>query len=289
MKQSDQNIFEAQRTKLTSLAYRMLGEKAAAEDIVQDTWLAWNSADKATVEMPVAWLYQVTNRSAIDSLRSARARRESYVGPWLPEPLLSPNSVTPEDHFAHARECELALLWAMERLSPEERSAFILRKAFDSDYDDIAQVLGKNAAACRKLVSRAKLKVKSEGVTFATESSKHTELLRLFSQACLSQDHNEVLRLLAPNVVALTDGGGKVRASLRPLLGAQEVSKVVLAISSKAPIAPNTDFAFISVNGQAALQIKGTQTQNMLSTVRGNEDGLIEWIYVMRNPEKLPN
>ena len=287
MKQSDQQTFEAQRTKLISLAYRMLGEKAAAEDIVQDAWMAWNKSNKSNIDTPAAWLYQVTTRLSIDSLRSARARRESYVGPWLPEPLLESTAPTPEDSFAHARECELALLWAMERLSPEERSAFILRKAFDSDYADIAQTLGKTSSACRKLVSRAKVKIKLENGGLQTEPAKNAEMLQRFAQACISQDHQEVLKLLAPNVVAVSDGGGKVRAALRPLIGAQEVAQVVLAISSNA--SPDSAFSFTTVNGQAALRIVGSKAQDMLSTVRVNAGGLIEWIYVMRNPMKLPS
>ena len=286
MKQSDQNAFELLRPKLTSLAYRMLGERAAAEDIVQDAWMAWNNIEKSNIEVPAAWLYRVTNRLAIDALRSARARRESYIGPWLPEALLENDAPTPEDSFAHARECELALLWAMERLSTEERSAFILRKAFDIDYSDIAQALGKTTSACRKLVSRAKQKVKSETGTIQTEPTENAEILQRFAQACITQDHQEVIKLLAPNVLAIADGGGKVRAALRPLKGAQEVAQVVLALSSK--VSPDSDIAFTVINGQAAFRIAGSAGQNMLSTVRVNADGLIEWIYVMRNPEKLP-
>ena len=286
MKQSDQIAFELQRPKLISLAYRMLGERAAAEDIVQDAWMAWNSIEKSSIEVPAAWLYRVTNRLAIDALRSAHARRESYIGPWLPEALLGNDSPTPEDSFSHARECELALLWAMERLSPEERSAFILRKAFDIDYSDIAHALTKSEGACRKLVSRAKQKVKSKTGTIQTEPIKNAEMLQRFAQACIAQDHQEVLSLLAPNVMAMSDGGGKVRAALRPLIGPEEVAQVVLALSSK--VSPDTDIAITKINGQAAFRITGSAEQNMLSTVRVNAEGLIEWIYVMRNPEKLP-
>jgi RNA polymerase sigma-70 factor (ECF subfamily) len=286
MKQSDQQAFEGQRASLISLAYRMLGERAAAEDIVQDAWIAWNNVDRSNIKAPSAWLYQVTNRLAIDALRSARARRESYVGPWLPEPLLEATSPTPEDSFAHARECELALLWAMERLSPEERSAFILRKAFDSDYADIAKALGKTASACRKLVSRAALKVKSENGTMETEPTSNADMLQRFSQACISQDQQQILELLAPNVVAITDGGGKVRAALRPLIGAKEVTQVLLAVASKAPT--DGSYGLVKVNGQAAIRASGIDAQIMVSTVRVNSDGLIDWIYVMRNPDKIP-
>lgn len=286
MKQSDLEIFEAQRSKLFSLAYRMLGEVCAAEDIVQDAWITWNGSNRSTIELPAAWLYQVTNRLAIDALRSARVRRESYFGPWLPEPLLDNATPSAEDKFAHARECELALLWAMEKLSPEERSAFIMREVFDSDYSEVAEALGKTSSTCRKLVSRAKQKLKSHKGIIETKASANDEMLLRFAQACQSQDHQEMLGILAPDVVAISDGGGKARAASRPLIGAQEVARVLLAFSSK----PSLDAIvnIISINGHAAIQVTGTESDNILSTVRVNANGLIEWVYMMRNPEKLP-
>lgn len=278
--------FEAQRSTLISMAYQMLGERAAAEDIVQEAWVLWDRADKETINSPAAWLRRVTSRLAIDTLRSAHSRREVYVGPWLPEPLLSEGSPPPEDAFSLAKERELALLWAMERLSPDERSAFILRSVFDSDYDEIAGVLNKTESACRKIVSRAKQQLKETKTRFSAEPEETAQMLRLFSQACISLDHDEVLKLLAPNVIALTDGGGKVRAALRPLRGAQEVTQVIMSLSAR--LSSQEGFRFTTVNGQPAFAISGTQGFDMISTVRLNKEGLIDWIYVMRNPDKLP-
>ena len=149
------DIFEAQRPALMALCYRMLGERAAAEDAVQETWLRWSAADQGAVRVPAAWLRTAATRIAIDALRRAQARREHYVGPWLPEPILSAEDGTVETRYAQAQECELALLWLMEVLRPAERAAFILREAFDAPYAEISRTLGRSEAACRQLVSRA--------------------------------------------------------------------------------------------------------------------------------------
>ena len=152
-------LFEAERPRLIALCYRMLGERAAAEDAVQDTWLRWAEAAPDDIAAPAAWLTRVATRISMDALRSARARRERYVGPWLPEPLVTTTEQPVEDQFVQAQECGLAMLWAMERLDPVERVALILREAFDADYAEVAEVLGKSEAACRQLVSRARKRV----------------------------------------------------------------------------------------------------------------------------------
>ena len=290
MHPSETELFERERSTLLSIAYRMLGERSLAEDIVQDAWVKWSTQEQDKIRHPSAWLKRVTSRLAMDELRSAHQRREQYVGPWLPEPF--PDSgerridPQPEDALALASECELALLWAMERLSVEERAAFILRKAFDTDYAEIARVLHKTEGASRKLVSRASRRVQQAKPKFAVDRSEITRMLRRFSSACLSGDQQTIADLLAPEVIALTDGGGKVRAALRPLHGIEEVSGVIAALAKKFPGAENT--RFITVNGMPAIQICGTPEQDMISTIRMNRQGLIDWIYVMRNPDKLP-
>ncbi len=288
----DTQLFEEQRRALVALAYQMVGERAAAEDIVQDTWLAWNKADKSQIHVAAAWLRRVCSRLAIDFLKSARVKREVYVGPWLPEPLLSSTKETPgateapDDHFELAKECELALVWAMERLSPEERAAFILRKVFDADYSELADMLNRSDASCRKIVSRASQKLRDAKIKFDVDAQSTEVALQLFAQACAAADHEAVKRLLAPNVVALSDGGGKARAALRPLVGADEVAHVFLAIVAKTPT--QTDIQAAIVNGRPALRITATQDSNMITTVRLDDKGLIAWIYTMRNPDKLP-
>ncbi|VAW04276.1 hypothetical protein MNBD_ALPHA07-533 [hydrothermal vent metagenome] len=278
--------FQRERQRLIALAYRMLGERAAAEDIVQDVWLRWSGAADQDIANPAAWLHRVTTRLAIDALRSARNRRESYVGPWLPEPLMAETGQSGEDKFAMAQECQLALLWAMERLSPEGRAAFILRRAFDTDYAELAGILNKSEAACRQLVSRAAKQVKSQKPRFKPNPAETAALLAKFAQATMAQDHATVLSLLAPDVVAISDGGGNARAAFRPLVGAEEVAQVVLSIALKKTNL--TGLKVIRANQSPALAILEGGPDDMIYTITSNEDGLINWIYTMRNPDKLP-
>ncbi|MBL4671190.1 MAG: RNA polymerase sigma factor SigJ, partial [Arenicella sp.] len=265
MTQNYTDRFELERPALISIAYQMLGERAVAQDLVQDTWEIWNKADKANIDSPSAWLRRVISRLAIDALRSARVRREMYIGPWLPEPLLDRQQSGPDDAFMLAKDCELALVWAMERLTPEERSAFILRKVFDSDYSEIADLLGKTEPACRQLVSRASKSVTDTKLKFKVNPVETSLLLGKFAKACVSMNHDEVLSLLAPDVVSVSDGGGRVRAALRPLVGAQEVTNVLLAIMRKGPTTQAGELAM--VNGQPAIIVSGSGGQNMVLTI----------------------
>ena len=279
------NSFEKERSALIAIAYQMLGERSAAQDLVQDTWEIWNRADKASIDSPAAWLRRVISRLAIDTLRSARKKREVYVGPWLAEPIVDDAQAGPEDQFALAKECELALMWAMERLSEEERSAFILRKVFDSDYSELSSLLGKSEATCRKIVSRASSRVADTKLKFNVTPQETGALLQKFSKACESMNHDEVLSLMAPDVVSLSDGGGRVRAALRPLHGAQEVTGVLLSVLSKQSWDRAIEVAM--VNGQPAIVVSDSEEQNMVFTICADEMGRIAWIYIMRNPDKL--
>jgi len=279
------DCFESIRPSLISIAYQMLGERAAAQDLVQDTWEVWNRADKASIKSPSSWLRKVTSRLAIDALKSARVRREVYIGPWLPEPLSEQAQNGPDDVFELAKDCELALMWAMERLSPEERSAFILRKVFDSDYSELSEILDKTEAACRQIVSRASKSVVDSKLKFDVTPQETTELLQRFAQACLSMNHDEVLSLLAPDVVSVSDGGGRVRAALRPLFGAQEVTNVLLSIMSKNK--SNHRGELRVVNGQPAIVVSGLEANDMVLTIGVDGQNRIALITIMRNPDKL--
>ena len=280
------HIFETERPHLTALAYRMLGERAAAEDVVQDAWLRW-SAHAATVEAPRAWLRQVTTRLAVDALRSARARREHYVGPWLPEPIIAEvDEADGATHMALAEECHLALLWAMERLGPEDRAAFLLRRVFDADYAEIATTLGRSETACRQMVSRAAARLRTARPRFAPDEGAVRVALERFAQAAMAQDHATVLAMLAPDVTAISDGGGKARAALRSLMGASEVAQVILAVAAKAgPAVPR----WVQANGAPALAILEGGAEDVLYTLTLDRSGKIDWIYIMRNPDKLLN
>ncbi len=280
------HLFEAERPHLTALAYRMLGERAAAEDVVQDAWLRW-SAHAATVEAPRAWLRQVTTRLAVDALRRARARREHYVGPWLPEPIIAEmDEADGAARVALAEECHLALLWAMERLGPEDRAAFLLRRVFDADYAEIAAALGRSETACRQMVSRAAARLREVRPRFAPDQSAVRVALDRFAQAAMAQDHATVLAMLSPDVTAISDGGGKARAALRSLMGASEVAQVILAVAAKAgPAVPR----WVQANGAPALAILDGGAEDVLYTLTLDPSGKIDWIYIMRNPDKLLN
>ncbi|MGB2177850.1 MAG: RNA polymerase sigma factor SigJ [Hyphomonas sp.] len=286
---ADTALFEAERPALTALCYRMLGERAGAEDAVQDTWLRWERADHAAIENPSAWLRRTATRIAIDALRSARVRRETYPGPWLPEPLVESDSLGVEERFALAQECELALLWAMERLSPTERAAFILREAFDAGYDEIAGITGKSEAACRQLVSRAHKRLQESGPRFDASPEDVADLLERFMAAASALDHDAALNLFAPDAVAYTDGGKKVRAALRPLIGPQDITQVLMAVMSKAM----QEKAQWSVepglaNGGPAIVRRLDGRVDLILTLAPSADGRIAWLYAMRNPDKLP-
>ncbi|WP_245626930.1 RNA polymerase sigma factor SigJ [Aestuariivita boseongensis] len=287
MMTADTALFEAERSSLVSLCYRMLGERSGAEDAVQDTWLKWCAADKAQIDNPSAWLRRVATNIAIDTLRSARRQREVYVGPWLPEPIL-PSPMDGADHpFELAQECELALLWAMERLSEKERAAFILREVFDATYAEIAQTLGSTEPACRQLVSRSQKKLQDTGPRFEATPEEVADLSQRFFGAIMAEDFDAAMRLLAPTSVAISDGGSKARAARRPLVGADEILQVMHALYSKAQREPDWTVSMSLVNGKPAMLRQVSGRLDSVITLAPDRRGRIAWIYMMRNPDKL--
>lgn len=281
------NIFEAERTKLMSLCYRMLGERAGAEDVVQDTWLKWAATDIDKIDNPSAWLRRVATNIAIDTLRSAHRQREIYVGPWLPEPLIQPGPQEPQHPFELAQECELALLWAMERLTERERAAFILREAFDASYSELAGTLGTTEAACRQLVSRSQKKLQDSGPRFDATPEEVAELSQRFFMAIMTEDFNTALSLLTPNSVAISDGGAKKRAARRPLLGGNEIMQVFRTLYEKAKREQGWTSQMLMVNANPAILRYHFGQLDSITTLAPNQSGKIAWIYIMRNPDKL--
>jgi RNA polymerase sigma-70 factor (ECF subfamily) len=280
-------IFEAQRSRLISLCYRMLGERDRAEDAVQDTWLRWAAADQGRIEDPAAWLRRVATNIALDTLRAARRQREVYVGPWLPEPLLSVETPEVPHPFELAQECELALVWAMERLSAKERAAFILREAFDASYAEIATTLNAPEAACRQLVSRSQKKLQETGPRFDATAEEIANLSQRFFLAIQMEEYDKALNLLAPDAVALSDGGAKARAARRPLEGPQEILQVLRSLNEKSRHEPGWSMRVAQVNGKPAfLRYRFGQLDSVTAIIPGH-DGRIAWIYIMRNPDKL--
>ena len=281
-------LFEAERPQLISLCYRMLGDRAGAEDAVQDTWLRWMGADHASVVHPAAWLRRAATNIAIDALKAARRHRETYIGPWLPEPLM-PTTTGIEDRFELAQECELALLWAMERLSEEERAAFILREAFDAGYDEISTSLGKTQGACRQLVSRAHKRLQESGPRFDASADEVQDLISKFFAAAAADDFETSMALFAPNAIAISDGGRKARAARRILKGPEDIIQVLLAVWRKTSQETGWTVEPTMANQSPAIVRRTNNKIETVLTLAPNLDGQIAWLYVMRNPDKLPN
>lgn len=284
-------IFEAQRAHLIGIAYRMLGEMGAAEDVAQEAWLRWQRVEGEAIADPRAWLSAATVRLALDALRKARTRRETYVGPWLPEPLLPDDmralaADAPAARAELASDLSLALLLALERLSPEERAALILHDAFDCDYGTIAETLEKSEAACRKLVSRARERVKQERPRHAVDGARHRELVARFLAASASGDAAGIANLLAKDVVLYSDGGGKAAAALNPIFGADRVARFTQGIVRK--FAPPGGFAVepTEINGAPGFLLRLGDGLHSVLTV-DFEGERIRAIYLIRNPDKL--
>lgn len=279
--------FEAERPALMALAYRMLGERGLAEDVVQDAWLRWREVRVEALDAPGAWLRTVTTRLAIDALRRARSRREAYIGPWLPEPLLEDPASDFTARLETVQQAELALVWVMECLTPDERAAFILRETFDESYEAIASVLDKSEAACRKLVSRARAKTGAAPMQLGASREVVMGLLERLMQASAAGDLQAIRDVLAEDVVTISDGGGKARAALRPLYGADESAQVLHAVVTRkqggaAPV-------LVWVNGAPGIAILDGGSFDHVTTLAPSrsDPSRIGWLYTMRNPDKL--
>lgn len=284
---NDTRSFEQYRPHLLGIAYRMLGEMAAAEDVVQETWIKWQGV--TDIRDPYAWLSTVTVRLSLDALRAVRARREAYVGPWLPEPIV-PDDMraieTPDARAELASDLSMALLHVLERLSPEERAAFILHDAFDCEYDDIAAILGKSETACRKLVSRARERVKSDRPRHVVSKEQHNEMLGRFMLAIASNDPAQLAVILAPDVIFYSDGGGVRPAALLPIYGPEKVNRLIFGLMGKSDVFTAPEYTFTEINGRPGFLIMGDgEIQTVITTETDGEK--ITAIYAVRNPEKL--
>ena len=281
---TDFATFAALRPRLFSIAYRMLGIRADAEDVVQDAWLRWNSSEQTEVQSTEAWLVTVTTRLAIDRLRSRKSEREAYVGWWLPEPLVEMDERTPETAAELASDVSVAFLWLLERLSPEERAAFLLRQVFDQDYADIAAMLEKSEAACRQMVHRAQGRVQLEQPRFEIPKSQHQQLLRQFIHAAAVGDRDAMKALLADNVQLVSDGGGKVPSFGQILQGAGRIAGTYWSVGNAYP--GKVDYRQALINGEPGLlrYIDG-KVESAQSFIIDND--LIVAVFIIRNPDKL--
>jgi RNA polymerase sigma-70 factor (TIGR02957 family) len=278
---ADLDRFQASRHRLFGLAYRMLGEAAAAEDVVQDAYLRWQRSDQ--VDVPEAWLTRVVTNLCLNRLTSARARRESYVGSWLPEPVFTGDG--PLDVVEQRDSVSLGMLALFERLSPPERAAFVLREAFEYRHREIADVLGIEEPHARQLYRRARERVGAPGRRFEVDAERQREVVERFLTAALQGDLAGLEQVLAEDVVAWSDGGGRVSAARRPVVGRSRVARLLLGFG-RHPRTARAELAIRPVNGESAVVV---HEDGVLSAVLAPEcaDGLITAFRTVVNPEKL--
>ena len=274
--------FQEARPRLQRLAYRMLGSVAEAEDVVQDAWMRWSRAPD-DVRAPAAWLLQATARLALDRLKSARARRETYVGPWLPEPLIEPFTVDPVER---AEDVSVAFLLALERLSPLERAVFLLHEVFDQDYAEVAAALGRSEAACRQLAARARDHLRDARPRFTVPQEQASRLVTAFMRAVRSDDPQALASMLAEDAVLVSDGGGKRPAALRPLVGREDVLKLLAGVAHRWALPPPEELRLAWINGLPGAVF---DTSDGVQTIafEPDETGRLAAIYIVRNPDKL--
>jgi RNA polymerase sigma-70 factor, ECF subfamily len=274
-----QEAFARQRSLLFTVAYEMLGSASDAEDVVQDTWLRWSEVDHAAVRDPRAYLVRIVTRQALNRLRSLARRREDYIGEWLPEPLLTSPDVAANVELAES--ISIAMLTVLETLGPVERAVFVLREVFDTSYEEIAEAVGKSPAAVRQIAHRARDHIAARRPRMAVSTTEQQEAVDRFLAAIRHGDLQGLLDVLAPDVVAVADGGGVAPAVRRPIKGAERVAGLLIGLRS-------VDFEATTVwlNGSLAARIDiGDQFTAAVSLAV--ENGRITSIYAISNPHKL--
>ncbi|MFE2212791.1 RNA polymerase sigma-70 factor [Streptomyces canus] len=284
---TETDVFEEHRPVLMGVAYRMLGRVTDAEDVVQDAWLRWSAADRSEVREPRAYLVRVTTRLAIDRLRQVKARGETYVGPWLPEPYVTDFGDTVPDTAEQAvlaDSVSLAVLVVMESLSPLERAVFVLREAFGYPYADIAAMLDRGEPAVRQLAGRARRHVEERRPRYEVDPVRRRDLTERFLAAAGGGDLEGLMSLLAPDVRLVGDSGGKTKAPLRVLESADHVGRFLVGIAEKG--VPDITWRFLELNGgPAVLVLSGGKPDSVFQL--DVLDGRIQSVYVIRNPDKL--
>lgn len=277
--------FEPNRARLFGLAYRMLGSRAEAEDLVQDAYVRWHQSDRASIRNAEAWLVTTATRLALDRLRALKTEREAYTGPWLPEPLKGNAPPSPDSQVELKSDLSVAFLVLLERLAPEERAAFLLHDVFDVDYTEIAKVLDKSEEASRQIVSRARTRVRAERKRFEVSEGAKAALLRRFTEAVQAGDQQSLLALFAPDATWTADGGGRVSAATRPIVGAEQIATAVMGFRH-AMHGPAIALELIEVNGETGLAVvRDGRVFAVLAIATDGEH--IQDVYAVLNPEKL--
>jgi RNA polymerase sigma-70 factor (ECF subfamily) len=295
-RQDSARIFDEHRALLISVAYRILGSVTDAEDTVQEAWLRWSGVNPSDVRDPRAFLVRVTTRLAIDRLRRAKTRRESYVGPWLPEPILTGRDVA--EDVALAESVSMAMLVVLETLSPLERAVFVLREAFGMPYAEIADVLGRKEEAVRQLAHRARDHVQERRSRFDADESEQRRVTERFLEATSTGNLEALMAVLSPGVTLVADGGGRALAPRRPVRGAEKVARFLLAVATEErmarflrsvgsePIVADLRVSMAPVNGgPGILVVSGDKPISAL--VLDVSEGVVRTIHLVANPEKL--
>jgi len=285
----DQDVFNTDRPLLFSIAYRMLGSASDAEDVLQDAWVRWSGADRNSIRSPKAFATTIVTRLCLDRLKSARATREEYIGPWLPEPVLTSEVEGPDTMLQRAESVTLAFLVLLEKLSPEERAVFLLKDIFEHDHSEISDMLGTTVENSRQLLHRAKAKLAEARPTLKGSAQSRRAVAERFARAFSSGDGSELTALLAKDVGMWSDGGGKASAARRPLLGRDHVLNFLIGIHRTAQNMDVRDvsLAIEDVNSEPALVLRiGGHLESLF--VFSIDDGeQISAIRVVRNPDKL--
>ena len=289
---SEVDLFQANRSRLFGVAYRMLGSASDAEDVVQDAWLRYSAAQPADLRSPAAYLTTVVTRLCLDRLKSARVVREGYVGPWLPEPVLTDDRHEPEQSLALAESVTLAFMVLLETLSPEERAVFLLREVFDHEYADIAAMLDTTPANCRQLFHRAKAHIAAKRPRFrdTVDAEGKRQLAGRFVSALRDGDGDELTRVLAADVGFWSDGGGKVLAARRPVFGRDSVVHMLLGFRRTASVnglpIEQVTLDIVEVNREPAMALRVSGRLDSIYAF-AIEDTAIAEIRIVRNPDKL--
>ncbi len=271
--------FVEHRNLLFTVAYEMLGSAADAEDVLQETWLRWSEVDRSEVRDERAYLVRITTRLSLNRMRTMARRRESYVGPWLPEPLLTSPDVAEDVELADS--ISMAMLVVLESLTPTERAVFVLREVFEVGYDEIAAAVDKSPSAVRQIMHRARERVAERRPRGEVTTSERDLVMARFRDATATGDLQSLLEVISPDVVLLTDGGGFKQAALRPILGRDKVLRFLDAVAGDGfPV------EVVEVNGAPGLRVVIDGEVDTVGSVLV-EDGLVTGIYIVRNPEKL--
>lgn len=278
------DIFNQYRQKLTGIAYRMLGSRADAEEVLQEAYIRWMSSEISDLRNPEAWLVTITTRLCIDRLRIAKKEREGYVGQWIPEPWVMEHAPSAEHSLEMAGDISIAFLIVLERLAPDERAAFLLHEVFDFDYKEIAPMLGKSQDTCRQMVHRAKERVRQERPRFEISREAHIQLLEKFIQAARTGDRDQLMALFVEDVTLTRDGGGKVPSGLKVVHGIKRVTQFFHGV--RRLLGDDVEFRIVDVNGAPGLlRFVDGKLESATSVIT---DGIhILDIFLVRNPDKL--